>query len=661
MIDQAPQLPIQHDMQQLLSINEFTDSLVKELQYAVGSKPSKALMRELLSKGVNRALDLGGAEAKRRFLEALRENLHKFPLQEQRSLSKVYPVEISSEYGNLASFVGEDSDDEVMVVAETKAAPVRPAPRAGLPPPMAGNPVCHAGLEDLRRRLAALPAVPGPAADALLQRLLDEQLERMVRDSDEKRRAAFFSDLRLNLFKLSESGQKMLLDRFSELKADVARLVESMSQEFSRWLDEEKIASQRGNVEPLLTKLKALFKATLSVPFLATFKLLDSRDKRGKEGFLLRVALCLRTCISKHFAALPELSEQVAQLRKQFFYVGGYGELMEEWLNSRISECNDSFEQGATTVLSKNLSAVLQRFRRTFKHGRWVSLTDSKLVEDLHNLFADKSFPKHVVTTSTIAKVLRKASSYGAGDFHIYGDIVRLAPQAPSYFGPPAQDAIDAAVIALLQRLPAFSPLRKLQPGIFLFGRIQVQFVLLGDGSLVARTDGVNEALAEQFFVSKGPEEFPNATAVALDSLLPHGPPSTTIEMNEGAPPCAIEMAIAGGGFPPAPPLPATNVHSLRSLRLLQQLPPMSAATSVLSQPLGMDSGPVVLDIDGADGPPMAQISAPMPLPVHNLSTLRALQGYQRYEPYPATQAPPPSGLVTSSGLVIFGLDDDEI
>merc|ERR1719215_2263940 len=104
--------------------------------------------------------------------------------------------------------------------------------------------------------------------------------------------------------------------------------------------------------------------------------------------------------------------------------------------------------------------------------------------------------------------------------------------------------------------------------------------------------------------------------------------------MNGAAPPCAIEMAIAGGGFPPAPPQLAT----------FQQLPLMSTATSVPSQPLGMDNASVVLDIDGADGAPMAQISAPVPLPVT-----------QRYEPYPGTQAPPPSG------LVIFGLEDDEI
>merc|ERR1740138_1818940 len=116
---------------------------------------------------------------------------------------------------------------------------------------------------------------------------------------------------------------------------------------------------------------------------------------------------------------------------------------MEEWLNGRIKQLNDEFEHGATAVLSTNVSGVTQRCRRKFGAGRWLSLTEDKLMDDLHILFADKSFPKHVVTTSTLAKVLRKVGSYGGGDFHIYGDIARLPPTGSTYFGPPAQDAID--------------------------------------------------------------------------------------------------------------------------------------------------------------------------------------------------------------------------
>lgn len=594
-------LSLQSDPQQLQSINEFTDSLVRELQNAQGSKPSKALLRELISPGANRALNMGGITGKRRFLDALTGNIHKFPLQEQQSLAKVYPVEISSEYSNLVSFVAEDlnddDDDDVVVVVGSKPAARPPAPVALASPSLVGDPKCHAALEDLKRKLAALPPVPGPPADELSQRLLNAELERVVRDSDEKRRTAFFSDLRLNLFKLSDAAQKTLVERFPALKADIARLVESMAQEISRWLDEEKVASQRGNVTPLLTKLKALFKATLSVPFLATFKHLDAKDKKGKEGFLLKVALCLRTCKDKHFAELPELTEQVAELRKQFFYVKDYGELMEEWLNSRISQCNEEFESRVTSVLGTNLAAVLSRLKRTFRPGRWLSLSDGQLMEALYALFADRSFPKHVLTTRTITKVLRKVSSFGAGDFHIYGDIARLPPQSPCYFGPPAQDAIDGMVIEVLERLPPFPSLRKLQPSLFLFGRVQVEFVVLGDGHLVARHSnpetGPSEMSADNFFAKRGPEEFPNAAkmAVQLSAMRhPDGPPCTPLEMAGAGQPM-------GMGGPPPPLMPGGGQQRYEPYPGAQGLPvkmPPPLAPTSLGMPMAQFPSPVI-------------------------------------------------------------------
>lgn len=607
-------LSIQADAQQISSLNDFTDSLVRELKSA--NKPEQNLMRELLAPCLNRALNIGGTDAKRRFLDALAINIHKFPLQEQQSLSKVYPVEISSEYRNLVSFVADDKDDDnddVLIVAET-------APRLALPPPpprvtaaVETLVINHATLEDLRRRLAALPGVPVPAADELLSRLMQEDLPRIAQESEEKPRAAFFADLRLNLFKFSEHAQKRLLDRFEHLRADVVRLVESMTNEIARWLDEERFASQRNNLGPLLTKLQALFKATLSVPFLATFKHLDANEKKAKKAFLLRVALCLRTCSEKKYADLQGIFTQIAELRKQFFFVKDYGEFMEEWLNIQVDECNEEFETRAAAVIGANLASVMQRLRRTFKPGKWISLLDSKLLDDFYYLFLDASFPKHVLRLGTIVKVLKKIAATGGGDFHIYGDIARAPPQRYAYVGAPAQDDIDAAVIEILQRIPPFPTLKKQRRGLFFFGRIEVEFDMIGDGALMARSSGADGMeTGEQFFMRVGPEEFPQAAMMAVHASQQQvdGPMSTSIEVAGSFAP----VPLALGGPLPLPPVASGSLQPL-----------------VLGQP--------------------QQALPPMP-------------GLQRYQPYPGGQGGTklaPSPPTQNAVPACFGVDDDEI
>jgi len=307
-------------------------------------------------------------------------------------------------------------------------------------------------------------------------------------------------------------------------------------------------------------------------------------------------------------------------------YVKNYGELMEEWLNGRITQCNDDFLQRVTSVLGTNLAAVCQRMRRTFRPGKWLSLTDGKLLDDLYQLFADKTFPKHVLIPRTVTKALRQVSSFGGGDFQFYNDIARLPPQRPSYLGPPAQDSIDAKIIEVLERLPPFPSLSKLQPSLYSFGRLQVVFAVLGDGNLVARTTnsegGQSEVSAEHFFVKKGPEEFPDAARMAVQASAmqhPSGPPATPIEMV--------------GAFSPAAP-PQLSLH------------PGSASA------LG--------------GPDSTFQAAP------------AL-GHQRYAPYPGAQGPPPqmsmpqptapspgmnmppSAQAPMSAVPVFGVEDDEI
>ncbi|CAL1144099.1 unnamed protein product [Cladocopium goreaui] len=56
-------------------------------------------------------------------------------------------------------------------------------------------------------------------------------------------RSAFFAEVRQSLYRFSEASQKELVEFFTELKAEVVKLVDSMTQEVSVWLDEERVAS----------------------------------------------------------------------------------------------------------------------------------------------------------------------------------------------------------------------------------------------------------------------------------------------------------------------------------------------------------------------------------------------------------------------------------
>lgn len=598
------------DVAQVRSLCEFVESLVRELQVTEGT-PDKALMRELLSKGLRKGLDLAGSDACRHFVDSLAANIHKFPLQEQQSLARIWPVEISSEYANLQSFVLQDQgvddldgafairfDAEGRPILAGAAAPPReasgPAPSLGsalspasaqlqpgggtatadVPPDRAPGQGQHASVfDELRASLRAIPARPngggtGLGAEDVLARLGDDDVADALLVAEPRIKSSFFSDLRLNLFKFTESTQQNLVEDFPELRVEVARLVDSMTQEVARWLDEEQAARlYPESVGPLLGKLRAMFQAILSAPFLATFKHLGGADmKRGKESFLLKVALCLRACAEKRFTTGGDVDEFASRLRRQFFYVEGYGELMEDWLQSRLSQLNDEFFQRVVAATSSTPAAVLARIRRTFRPGRWRSFQDPQLEDDIYALFLDESFPRHVLTNESIIRMLKKIPcTCGGADFQIYGTIARLPLQRQTYTGLPPIDAAEAALIELLQRFPPFPALKRLRPGLYLFGRVEVEFVLKGP-ALWARTlnGGVAgpELTADEFFYSSGPTEHPTAAEVAAQASrqLVHGTlASTRIEAHALALPgrgaCFGAQAPMGGlgGLAPLP------------------------------------------------------------------------------------------------------------
>lgn len=553
-------LPVQ-DASQVKSINEFTDSLAKALAEGDGI-PSKELTRELLADGLRRALEIGGDVCKKRFLETLAANIHKFALQEQYSLSRVYPVEISSEYRNLQSFFIEsatEGDPEV-----PSAGRVFNGTSGTSDPP---------ALSELRRRLGALPQKPGPTSEELVHKFKEEQTTSALKAIDVRARAAFFAEVRLNLFRFSETAQKELVETFTDLKAEVVKLVDSTTQEVAAWLDEERVAvawRDQAKQATLLAQVKALFQAVQSPPFQATFRHLTGGAKRAKEAFLLQAALCLKRGSQNNYWDQPELSELAGKLRRSFFYVEGYGELMDDWLQSRVKKLNEDFLQRAVTMLGNSLPAVLTRLRQIFRPGRWIFLCDPRLESDLINLFDEDTFPRHVLTSATITQVLERVPALGGDDFHIYNDIVRSPPlQAPLSSGP--MDLIESALMEVLRRLPGFPPLLRLLPGPghYRFGRVEVLFQLAGT-DLAARVlsspsaPPMPEVLrALDFFVQFGPQEFPNAAIEAVQSSdSMHLCPTTSIQDVRAPlatpglirPPMSFGVAmLPGAGAPPQP------------------------------------------------------------------------------------------------------------
>eukprot|EP00435_Cladocopium_sp_Y103_P027675 s1935_g6.t2 len=541
--------------------------------------------------------------------------------------------------------------------------------------------------------LAALPQKPGISAEEFVAKVKDEESSQALKAVNARTRSAFFAEVRQSLYRFSEASQKELVEFFTELKTEVVKLVDSMTQEISVWLDEERVASawqnhakqarllallallvqglcqaaemprgnkprERGTVvawktaeygfvkregrhnddiqlhvanakgerfkkyvrrygmqagvrvkfdvdfeePPILTMAEAeqenrgrpfasnwemvdpphlsasrsrsrrrspsgrgskrkspsvrrsrgspsvkrsraspsvkrpgrsrsagaslriqaqnLFQAVLSASFQASFKQIGSGAKRAKEAFLLQTAVCLKTGAEKlYWDSVPGLLDLAAQMRRSFFYVEGYGELMEDWLQSRTTQINQEFLQRGTAVLGSNFSEVVSRLRQIFRPGRWMFLSDPQVEGDLITLFLEDSIPRHVLSMTSMTKLLELVGSNGGDDFHIYNDIVRLPPLAPPpCLGP--QDLTESALLEVLKRLPCFPPLQRLPGGRYRFGRMEVVFQLTATelaAQVLSSPLPVPEVLrALDFFVQFGPQEYPTATVDAV-------------------------------------------------------------------------------------------------------------------------------------------------
>eukprot|EP00435_Cladocopium_sp_Y103_P025284 s1935_g6.t1 len=378
-------------------------------------------------------------------------------------------------------------------------------------------------LSELRRMLAALPQKPGISAEEFVAKVKDEESSQALKAVNARTRSAFFAEVRQSLYRFSEASQKELVEFFTELKTEVVKLVDSMTQEISVWLDEERVASAWQNhakQASLRIQAQNLFQAVLSASFQASFKQIGSGAKRAKEAFLLQTAVCLKTGAEKlYWDSVPGLLDLAAQMRRSFFYVEGYGELMEDWLQSRTTQINQEFLQRGTAVLGSNFSEVVSRLRQIFRPGRWMFLSDPQVEGDLITLFLEDSIPRHVLSMTSMTKLLELVGSNGGDDFHIYNDIVRLPPLAPPpCLGP--QDLTESALLEVLKRLPCFPPLQRLPGGRYRFGRMEVVFQLTATelaAQVLSSPLPVPEVLrALDFFVQFGPQEYPTATVDAV-------------------------------------------------------------------------------------------------------------------------------------------------
>eukprot|EP00434_Breviolum_minutum_P012763 symbB.v1.2.011249.t2/scaffold748.1/size165754/3 len=736
---------IQQDPVQVKSINDFTNSLAKALVDAEGT-PSKELKtlqpdikrsefqlaqeltRELLADGLRRALDMLGEMSKKQFLEILAANIHKFALQEQYSLSRVYPVEISSEYKNLQSFFSEAAVEEP--AGERRAEPT--------------------ALAELRRILSALPQKPGPSAEEFVAKLQDEESSQALKAVNARTRSAFFAEVRQSLYRLSEASQKELVESFTELKTEVVKLVDSMTQEVSVWLDEERVASawknqakqiadMRGNkprergtvvawktaeygfvkregrhnddiqlhvanakgekfkkyvrrygmqpgvrikfdvdfeenrgrpfasnwemVDPphlsgsrsrsrsgrsgrrrskrkspsvrrsrgspslkrsraspsikrpgrsrsksadagsenlrgvafpcnhwaFLPCLEMSSEAVLSPSFQANFKHIGGGAKRAKEAFLLQTAVCLKTGEEKLYWDMAALSDLAGRMRRSFFHVEGYGELMEDWLQSRTKQLNEEFLQRGTAVLGSNFSELVSRLRQIFRPGRWMFLSDPRVEGDLITLFLEDSIPRHVLSMTSLTKLLELVGSNGGDDFHVYNDIVRLPPLT-TLPCPGPQDLTESALLEVLKRLPSFPPLQRLAGGRYRFGRIEVLFQLTATelaAQVLSAPMPVPEVLrALDFFVQFGPQEFPLAAVDAVKASDSFGCGATTQIQDVNAP-MLPPMA-------PMLPMVTSSLPNLPGLAPMPGVPPM-APLAPIGGPLGPLGGPLAM------------------------------------------------------------------
>jgi len=577
-------------------IAEFVNSLVDEIDGIESADEDRArrVFREIFSSGFQTTLKLTkdydpSSKIPSKFSRTLERNVSKFPSQEQELCRAVYGIEAPAE--------------KAIAFVETKGSE---------------SAIISRNLGWIRR-LIERPTLPQEDAAKIRDKLLNPFFVDGFSQIDGDYRTNFLRELRTNLSKFSPEDQRAISLGVDGLDHEIISLLDMSGNELSKWLEFVKKQNWPANS---MTQLIPLLKSILSLPFGTAFKNMPT-TKTGitkKESFLLIMAICL-TEAARRFNTV-EVVQNIKDLRHHFFFVEAHGDLMESWLKNRIKVVNEEFLQSATKVTSdtKNHSALLARLQLVLRPGKWTSLEEWAVEQELVTLFGSRTTPQHAVTPQTLARALTLLGT--PENIHIYETIARIPTTRDEKRPEPRSP--DERFKRCLEAYPEQLPFNLSPYGAHKFGNLDITLQEHPDGRLqVAFGDEHGqwrEMGADDFIQEYGPKQAPNATTDALHA--------TKLAPSSGASSTASLLApISSKSSAPLPPLP-------NSLPDFRPIPTFSKGA--------------------APGPPLlASSGTPIPSKASAL-TLKLRQ----------VPKAPPHDLAMEGAFIphnIFGVDDDEI
>eukprot|EP00397_Hematodinium_sp_SG-2012_P027315 GEMP01028694.1.p1 GENE.GEMP01028694.1~~GEMP01028694.1.p1 ORF type:complete len:691 (+),score=151.96 GEMP01028694.1:175-2247(+) len=481
----------------LQCIAEFVGSLVEEVDGISSANEDRArrVFREIFSSGFQTTLKLStdydpNSKVPLSFSRALERNISKFPTQEQHLCRTVYGIEAPDAKAN--AFVETNASDSAIISRDV----------------------------GWIRRLLQRNALQAEDAIKIRNKLLDPLFSEGFSQIPSDFRTTFLRELRTNLVKFAPDDQRAICQHVEGLDLEIIKLLDILGSELSKWLE---FAKKQNWPPHAMPRLISLLKSILAVPFGVAFKNMPTTSAAiaTKESFLLVMAICL-THASRRFEN-AEVVHLIEELRHQFFYVQSHGDLMESWLKNRIKVVNEEFLLSATkmTANAKNHAALLARLQLVLTPGKWTSLEEWAVEQELVTLFGSGTTPQHAVIPQTLAKAL---SLLGVPhNVHIFDTIARIPTTRDEKRQEPRGP--DERFKRCLEAYPTQLPFILSPYGAHKFGNLDITLQELPDGGLqVAFGDEHGrwrELDADHFIQEYGPRQAPTASYEAVHGRPP--------------------------------------------------------------------------------------------------------------------------------------------